>query len=261
MKHTGHGPRFFALSLLLLIMLLVFASFVTVTLFPKASTPKTLLSTSLLSRVNNVLPTTKGVIRVMPLGDSITMGANSPGKGGYRVWLWNECKAAGLHITFVGSLQDGPATLPEPAHEGHSGWRIDHLAAYAVPWLKTYQPQVILLHIGTNDILQGYGPVVAAARLSHLIDEISATLPDAMLFVAQITPLGTPHLNVQVQQYNAAIPVLVRDEQAQGMHVAYVDMYDAVPVNDITDKIHPNEDGYIRIAGVWFRALEGWEKG
>ena len=194
-------------------------------------------------------------VRIMPLGDSITDGVNSPYQGGYRVWLWQESEAAGWHVHFVGSLSNGPSTLKERNHEGHSGWRIDQISAHVVPWLRRYQPQLILLHIGTNDILQGYGPVVAQQRLHLLLDQITTTLPDTIVIVAQVTPLGHAALDAQIMQYNQSIPTLVKNEQAQGRHVEYVDMHNVVPVRDVTDSIHPNNDGYMRMAHVWYNAL------
>ena len=48
----------------------------------------------------------------------------------------------------------------------------------------------MLLHIGTNDILQNYNVGSAPNRLSTLIDHITNTAPSAEVFVAQIIPLA-----------------------------------------------------------------------
>src|SRR5215472_7541686 len=93
-----------------------------------------------------------GGVKVMPLGDSITDGFVVP--GGYRNGLWQRFTAAGYKVDFVGSLSNGPASLGDHDHEGHSGWRIDQIDANIVGWLNTQQPHTVLLHIGTNDVLQ-----------------------------------------------------------------------------------------------------------
>ena len=65
-------------------------------------------------------------IRVLPLGDSITDGAGAP--GGYRLRLYQLLTNAGFNVDFVGTLTDnGAPGLPDPDHEGHSGWRIDQI--------------------------------------------------------------------------------------------------------------------------------------
>lgn len=194
-------------------------------------------------------------VAIMPLGDSITYGANSSSYGGYRVWLWQDSVAAGWKIHFVGSVSSGPPSLPYKANEGHPGWRIDQLSRHVVNWLDTYQPQIILLHIGTNDIIQGYSVATAVARLNTLVGRITTTEPHATLIVAQIIPLGNPTLNAKVRQYNSDLTTLMQQKQAIGKHIIVVDMYDAVPLSDLTDHIHPNNAGYKIMARVWYNAL------
>lgn len=197
---------------------------------------------------------TANEIRVMPLGDSLTYGVGSSTGGGYRLPLWNDLLAEGEHITYVGSRQNGPSGF-DPANEGHPGWRIDQIADKVVGWLNTYQPQIILLHIGTNDILQNDDLENAPARLSSLIDQITSTAPNAMLLVAQIIPLNSG-LNSRIIAYNAAIPGIVQFDASKGKHVQNVDIYDAVPVTALSvDTIHPTDRGYDLMANAWNGAL------
>jgi lysophospholipase L1-like esterase len=166
----------------------------------------------------------------------------------------------------VGTQSSGPSDI-DTYNEGHPGWRIDQISSHVVSWLTLYRPQIILLFIGTNDILQRHDVSHAPDRLSLLIEEITFTLPKSTLIVASVTPLDDSILysmkrysssidfNANIIAYNAAIPALVRGEDAQGKHVQYVDMYDAVPVADIADGIHPDDDGYALMAKVWYAAL------
>src|SRR5690349_12885605 len=71
-----------------------------------------------------------GGVRVMPLGDSITDGFNVP--GGYRVGLWQRLVSGGFSVDFVGTGFNGPASLGDHDHEGHSGFRIDQIDASIV---------------------------------------------------------------------------------------------------------------------------------
>jgi lysophospholipase L1-like esterase len=194
-------------------------------------------------------------IRIMPLGDSITFGIRSTTGGGYRLPLWDEFAAAHLHVIFVGSKNSGPTSLPDTANEGHPGWRIDQISSRIVLWLQKYQPQIILLQIGTNDIIQNYHVATAPQRLLSLLTLITATLPAATLFVAEVTPLANPRLNAEIIAFNRTIPPMVSALHAQGRRVRYVDMYDAVPVSDIGDRIHPDDQGYARMAAMWYRTL------
>src|SRR6185437_236993 len=155
-----------------------------------------------------------GGVKVMPLGDSITDGYTVP--GGYRIGLWQRFVSGGYTVDFVGSQSNGPASLGDHDHEGHPGWRIDQIDANVVGWLGTYQPHTVLLHIGTNDILQNDDVANAPARLSALIDHITATVPTAEVFVAQIIPLANSSQNAQVRTYNAALPAIVSSKVSAG---------------------------------------------
>lgn len=197
----------------------------------------------------------QNAIRIMPLGDSITAGIGTIDRGGYREPLWEKCQIARWDVSFVGSQQDGPGSLLDRNNEGHPGWRIDQISAKVVGWLEATQPQIILLHIGTNDIIQGYSPAVAAARLQYLLDQITTTDPNADVVVAQIIPLGKPLLDLRVAAYNRYIPLIAHQMAARGKHVAYIDMYNIVPVSDLTDGIHPNVAGYALMANEWYQAL------
>ncbi|GAA1102317.1 SGNH/GDSL hydrolase family protein [Streptomyces javensis] len=191
-----------------------------------------------------------GGVKVMPLGDSITDGFNVP--GGYRVGLWQKLTAGRYKVDFVGSLFNGPSGLGDHDHEGHSGWTIQQIDDNVVNWLRTQNPHTILLHIGTNDIY-GSNPAGAPARLSTLIDHITAQAPSAELFVATITPLG--FLDSTVRAYNAAIPGIVQSKVNAGKRVHLVDMYSALTPADLADGVHPNAGGYDKMADVWWRAL------
>jgi lysophospholipase L1-like esterase len=185
----------------------------------------------------------------MPLGDSITQGGSI---GGYRLDLGTKLRAAGRTVDFVGSLTDGPASMPDRNHEGHPGWTIAQVDANVVNWLRTYTPRTILLHIGTND-MYGSDPAGAPRRLSALVDKITSQAPSAEVFVSTIIPIR--FADATVRNYNAAIVPLLRAKAAAGKRVHVVDMYPAVPISDLPDGIHPNATGYSKMATVWFNAL------
>jgi lysophospholipase L1-like esterase len=195
-----------------------------------------------------------GGVRVMPLGDSITEGTQVP--GGYRINLWQRFVNGGYTVDLVGSQFNGPGSLGDHDHEGHPGWRIDQIDANIVGWLNTYQPRTVLLHIGTNDILQNYNVSTAPNRLSTLIDRITTTVPAADVFVAQLTPLAGSDRDAAVRSYNAAIPGIVQSKVNAGKHVHLVNMYSALTTADLIDGVHPTAAGYDKMAAVWYNALQ-----
>jgi lysophospholipase L1-like esterase len=194
-----------------------------------------------------------GGVKVLPLGDSITEGTQVP--GGYRIGLWQRLQNNRYTVDFVGSQYNGPSGLGDHDHEGHPGWRIDQLDANIVGWLQRYQPRTVLLHIGTNDVLQNYNLSGAPGRLSTLIDHITSTAPAAEVFVAQIIPLSNSGQDAAARSFNATIPGIVQSKVNAGRRVHLVDMHSALTTGDLIDGIHPTANGYDKMAATWQSAL------
>ena len=210
---------------------------------------------------------------IMPIGDSITAGYQSSTGGGYRLRLLHDIWTAAHDATFEGDASSGPNTLdgkPFPKHnEGHSAYTIDPAPALnrsgispLVPLaLAMYEPHVVTLMIGTNDLGTNNDVANAPNRLGKLIDSITTGSPNALLIVAQITPTGDDNLNKLVQAYNQAIPGLVQSRVAAGKHIIVVDMYGAFTSHAsyrteyMFDSLHPNDKGYDLMGDIWYAAL------
>ncbi|WP_371777990.1 ricin-type beta-trefoil lectin domain protein [Streptosporangium subroseum] len=195
-----------------------------------------------------------GGVRVMPLGDSITEGTQVP--GGYRTGLWQRLASGRYTVDFVGSQFNGPGGLGDHDHEGHPGWRIDQIDGNIAGWARTYNPRTVLLHIGTNDILQNYNVSGAPQRLSTLIDRITAAVPNTDVFVATIIPLSDSGQEAAARTFNAAIPGIVQNKVNSGKRVHLVDMHSKLTTSDLIDGIHPTAGGYDKMAAAWYAALQ-----
>ena len=139
-------------------------------------------------------------ITLLPLGDSITCGCGSDAGpannftavcprdvGGYRVPLWASLAAAGSNISFVGSLRNGPAWAPPAAtaHEGHPGWTTSQIIQILPTWVA-YRPDVIVVHLGTNDVGQNHSLPRMLTDMTWLLGNISSALPAARVFLCTI---------------------------------------------------------------------------
>jgi hypothetical protein len=216
-------------------------------------------------------PTDGTPCRIMPLGDSITDGIDMTmgyaSNGGYRLELFRQAVTAGHDITFVGTRPpNGPtgdvAGQPFPRnHEGISGNTIEQVAARVDAALAANPPDIVLLQIGTNNLYQGMAPDVPG-QLAGLIDQITDGAPDALVVVAQITPLGGQFPNNGVDEYNGAIPGIVQERVDAGKHLIVVDQFTRIAStpNFVTqllpDNIHPNAAGYAIMGETWYGAIE-----
>jgi lysophospholipase L1-like esterase len=225
---------------------------------PAAGTVLVLLAAGALAGATGILhvrapvpPAAGRPVAIMPLGDSITAGWPDMGYGGYRHRLGALLAHDGYAVRFVGSQRSG-RVIPDPANEGHLGWTIPELKAGidSRHWLETYRPDIVLLHIGTNDLDTG-GAGAAPANLSALLADMLARLPDAHVIVAEIIPFQTGP-DAAYDAYVAAIPGIVARD---GPRVSLVDMRAILTAGDYADKLHPTTRGYDKMAGAWDTAI------
>lgn len=219
----------------------------------------------------NPCPPLPEACKILPSGDSITVGAQSTNTGGYRVPLFRRALESARHLTFVGPSGAGPETVagvtfPEN-HDGHSGYVIDTIGTRKglLPLveqnLTKFTPHIVLLLIGTNDLNSKLEVASAPTRLAAVIDTFTTHAPDALIVVAQLTPTRTDALNQDVRTYNAALSEIVTTRIDAGKHLLLVDMYTAFTENPdyktelLFDGLHPNDDGYAVMADVWFEAI------
>ncbi len=214
----------------------------------------------------NPCPTNGEPCQILPFGDSITNGVASSDQGGYRSRLFSLALAANQDITFLGSESGGPNEVDGVAfpknHEGHSGWTIDpNYSPYGSGGISSLVPSpafdtvpdIVLLMIGTNDVTADFGQDGMADRLDALLGKIVQAAPDALVVVAQLTPVSW---NPQsLRDYNAQLPGIVDARAAQGEHIVLVDM-SQMPLSSLaSDSVHPNDQGYDFMADVWYSAI------
>ena len=133
-------------------------------------------------------------VNIMPLGDSITQGDSDHDT--YRRPLWKSLEGDGYDVDFVGSLRrhhrgTAPHTDFDMDHEGHWGWRVDEILDRIRDWLEAHEPDVVLVHLGSNDVFQRQSIESTIVELRQLIDTIHGVRPEATILLAQIIPTTT----------------------------------------------------------------------
>ena len=208
--------------------------------------------------------------KILPFGDSITHGLQSTDSGGYRSQLFKLVVAASQTLTFVGSQSAGPATVSSvtfpKSHEGHDGFTVDSgYSTYGTAGISslipspafTTIPDIVLLHIGTNDITStGAAASTTSTRLDGLLTKIVGAAPKALIVVAQITPVS--YTSADLTSYNSKIPGIVQTHASQGQHIIAVDMSQMPKSGLASDGVHPNDQGYAYMANIWYTAIKGY---
>jgi lysophospholipase L1-like esterase len=199
------------------------------------------------------------VLRIMPVGDSITAGYTNatewtvPFTFGYRGPLYTKLTDAGYDFQFVGTSGEPwnypfgadfgvPTTIEGPDlrgvgqdnHRGYGGATTSEILDGGVVggstnsfpgivgMLNADDPDIVLLMIGTNGIGDALG------NIDPLVNAIVTTKPNSQLIVAQIPPRatgGTGPTDPTVQ-YNSYIRnTVVPKYRALGKNVTTVDQF------------------------------------
>ena len=239
-------------------------------------------------------------VKILSLGDSITDGYWT--SGAYRKYMYHDLEQMGYNIDMVGPkgsnsntfTYNGQTVSYDDNNAGYSGYAIQEmttkehrsgiLETIQGTWyngqnmIAAYQPDIVLLQIGTNDILSNYNDGITD-RLENLVNVILQDLDaDSTVFVSTIPDidaytradwLGSYGINAWnstqeekdqlmetvtgcIDTYNTSIYNLVLKMQGEGKNVQFADINSVVDYQtDLHDGVHPNEAGYENMGNYW----------
>ena len=215
-------------------------------------------------------------LRIMPVGDSITQGGGgTPTTVGYRYDLYQTMTDAGADVDYVGSgdklfNNNTPSAAEYPNyftsfdrdHEGHWGWTAatvnNNFAGY-LNGLGPNVPDVVLIHLGTNDLRQTQHSLSqritnAINGIDGIIDKTRAANSDARFYIATIDDAFSHNF---VGQYNSALSVYAQGKTTTQSAVGIVDLVgNGYNISTMTyDGTHMNRAGEQFTAEQFYNAL------
>ena len=165
----------------------------------------------------------------------------------------------------------------DPDHEGHPGWRADEIVDGRIgfeaegkldEWLIAEEPNIVLLHIGTNDVAGGDEDWNEIEDILVVIDDYESTSGKAVWVILAliIDRSCDPYLppcpkSAETTAFNNNVRDFVFfPRQAGGDKIILVDMQNGAGINydrwdmggDMWDDLHPFETGYGKMADAWF---------
>ena len=209
-------------------------------------------------------------LRILPLGDSITYGSHGQDTAGYRGPLYQMLTNAHYRIDYVGTdggTQGSVIRLPDSdhEHEGHSGWGTANIPTVSRPGVydalpncfsRILAPNIVLLHIGTNDAEDPASMPDIVSRYRKILDRITTMQPSAHVIIT------SPLRRVQERQEKLLstyllpyVKGLADEYAAKGKRVHFLDMRSVVGLEDLDDGLHPTCAGYAKMAKAWFGAI------
>ena len=250
-------------------------------------------------------------VKIIAMGDSITHGYIN-GDNGYRKYFCYGLQQNGItNFDMVGPNNNwtdsatydwnGTTITYDPAHAGYSGYAIQKIGSrqglqetifdttytdgdVSGNMMKVYQPDVIMLQIGTNDVLDAQLTGIGD-RLEELVDKLIpyvsgdgqvlylASIPDidaakkydwlgAYQWTYGVSYESDPEkfvatVQATVDDYNTIVKNLVAKKQAEGAHIEFSDINSTIDISagDLEDGVHPNEQGYAKMGQYWSNLL------
>lgn len=250
-------------------------------------------------------------VKIMAMGDSITHGYIN-GDNGYRKYFCYDLQQNGItNFDMVGPNNNwtdsttydwnGTTITYDPAHAGYSGYAIQKIGSrqglqetifdttyvngdVSGNMMEAYQPDVIMLQIGTNDVLDAQLTGIGD-RLEELVDKLIPYVSGdgQVLYLASIPNIdaikrydwlgayewnyGVSHesdpekfvatVQAAVDDYNTIVKNLVAKKQAEGAHIEFSDINSTITISagDLEDGVHPSEQGYAKMGQYWSNLL------
>lgn len=138
---------------------------------------------------------------------------------------------------------------------GFGGSCIEHSTLYADYIVIPYQPRLIVMYAGDNDIARGQSPEAVRDDFRDFVHKIHTALPDALIAFASIKFSPSRwHLRERIERAND----LIWEFCLLTPHTHFIDMTHVMLDENVeprpelfSDGLHPNRDGYRE----WTKAL------
>lgn len=232
-------------------------------------------------------------VKIMAVGDSITDGYSE--QDGYRKYFYHRLVDQKKYsIDMVGSKDGWTATWDfddgtysyDPANTGYSGYTIQSYqynnqnrigifetisSGEKKDIIQTTSPEIVLLMIGTNDIMDSYKMDEIQARLQALVDEIYRQKSDVTLMIMSPLPIDAPvsgwlqqdTMNTNIKTCMTAIKKIVDAEKAAGKKCEYLATNELFTKQTdytayLNDYCHPNRAGYTLMGNYLADAVDSY---
>ncbi|KAI5860443.1 carbohydrate esterase family 3 protein [Durotheca rogersii] len=199
-------------------------------------------------------------LRIMALGASLVRGEFSTGDVGFRQTMREELTGTlGAVVNMVGSQRFGD--MLDNDLEAYGGNRVTQIHEHARRIVPRLQPNLFLVHVGSNNVLQHRDVNRTGADLFAFVDYLLTASPRAAVVVSTCLTNTVPGCEPEILDVNRQYRALMRDRFA-GRPVLLAEMHpsEGFPgrpqVADIgPDGTHPTDYGYALMGRIFVDAV------
>jgi lysophospholipase L1-like esterase len=210
-------------------------------------------------------------LRIMCLGASITKGEHSTGEVGFRRTIRNDLAALDMPVNMVGSVRlgsDNVTHFVDNDVEAFGGYRIiniDEAAAQVVPWT---QPNVYVVNVGTNNVLQVREIANASVYMRQFVERLLDGSEGSFVVMSTLVPCtipDRPQCERDILELNRQYRVLADEFTRERKRVLLVEMHSpdgssgteqGLGEADIgPDGMHPTDSGYDLMGRIFVKGI------
>ena len=186
----------------------------------------------------------------------------------YRYELWKNLIDNNYNFDFIGREKDY-GTYPLYAglefdndHEGSGGFESEDVLANIDEILTTIaSPDIVLLSIGGNDLLDGGNPPSEPiANIVELVGKLQTHNSNITIFLERIAPANnetmTSSLTNKLNDFNSQIVTIANSLTTNTSKVIALDMNTNFNESYLADDVHYNELGAKFIADIYFNGIQ-----
>ncbi|MCA9196167.1 MAG: hypothetical protein KDA87_01470 [Planctomycetales bacterium] len=202
-------------------------------------------------------------IRMVFVGDSITQGDHR--FTGFRYLLWRRLIDEAVEFDFVGTQTTTFGARREfatyqgltfdPDHEAYWGLSANAIRDLVAESRAFFDADVAIVHLGSNDLLDRFSVESTLEDVRQTLELLREDNPQMEIFLAQLIPTARD-TNALIDQFNRELPAQVAEWQQSTSPIYVVDQYtDMNAIQDLSDGVHPNDTGEVKMTNRWFDAL------
>ena len=186
----------------------------------------------------------------------------------YRYELWKNLVDNNYNFDFVGRQKDY-GTYEEYLgvefdndHEGAGGYESEDVLANIDEILATTaSPDIVLLSIGGNDLLDGGNPPSEPiANIVELVEKLQTHNSNITIFLEEIAPANnetmSSSLTVNLNEFNSQIISIANTLTTNTSKVIALDMNTNFNESYLADDVHYNEAGAKFVADIYFGGIQ-----
>ncbi|KAI1643585.1 carbohydrate esterase family 3 protein [Daldinia loculata] len=200
-------------------------------------------------------------LRIMALGASIVKGETSPGYLGFRKPMRDQLVDLGYEVNMVGSVRLGD--FVDNDVEAYGGKKIKEMHNYAKKAVPKMLPNVFLINLGTNNLLQNKDVDKVGQQMEDMIDYLLTASDKSTVILSTMLTNKVGDLETEVLDMNKQYRDIIKKFEADGKPVVLAEMHPSegasgVPsVNEIgPDGSHPTVQGYEMMGNIFVQAIQ-----